>query len=743
MRALTLERATGGRRVGLLTVIGLSLIPVTAGGLLLLSLNGSPDRLQSVTAAIVNKDEGVTLNGQKVPLGRELAGELVSGTAEGTGASTNYTWVLTEKADAASGLDDGRYTAVVTIPKGFSRAAASYSDADTATKATIRVETSDAQRVADGPISSAITETATAVLGRDLTEGYLSNIYVSFNTLHSSLGDAATGAKKIATGLASSSSGTAKLASGQRALASGTSSLASGLHKLADGSADSTAGARKLADGASSLASGSSSLAGGLRKLTTGARSSATGAATLATGAKQLASGTSSLAAGLGTLSDGTKALPGQARQLAAGADGVASGVAAIAQLEQQQPDMTLAQLDATLRSRGSPLQQLASGASGIASGTGALEDGLVSLSAGVASSASGAASLTSGAQQLSGGSAKLAGGLDSLAGGADASARGARAIADGTTSLATGARRLANGSEQLSSGIASSAKGADTLARGSSNLASGITDLTAGSAKLAEGQSKLASGLATAADKVPTYTAAQRATLAATVAQPIATPTSDGLSPLTRSGMPLLISLALWMGAFATYLVLQAATRRALTSSRSSLALALGGYVPGLLIGAAQGLALAALSQTALHLPVGAWFQLAGVAMLIGASFAAVAQGLTAALGGVGRTIIVMAGVLAFATSLISTAPALLNAIAAVLPTAPASTAVLHVIAQTPGVGGAVGALVVWALVGLLLSMFAVASRRTISERQLRPAIATERVAVRGGSRVPSRSNP
>ena len=39
----------------------------------------------------------------------------------------------------------------------------------------------------------------------------------------------------------------------------------------------------------------------------------------------------------------------------------------------------------------------------------------------------------------------------------------------------------------------------------------------------------------------------------------------------------------------------------------------------------------MTALSQSTLHLQVGAWFELAGVAVLIGATFAAIAQGLTA----------------------------------------------------------------------------------------------------------------
>lgn len=664
MKAITLERTGGAKRARLLTLIGIALVPVTVGGVLLFSLQGSTDRLHTVTAAIVNEDAGVTIDGQTVPLGRQLAGDLVRGSKSALGTTANYTWVLTKKADAASGLNDGRYTAVVTIPKQFSAAATSYSDPDSARQATIQVATSDTSRLADGAISTAIADSATEVLGRDLTKGYLANVYVGFNTLHTSLGKAATGAKKIADGLDSSSSGTAKLAAGQGELASGTAALATGLHKLADGSAQSTSGTRTLATGASSLASGTSKLAGGLKELAGGARSSASGADALASGSRQLASG----------------------------AEGVASGVQAIAQLARANPDMTLAQLDAALGAQGSSLAQLAGGASGIASG----------------------------AQQASGGTTKLADGLDRLADGATASAQGARKLADGTATLATGARKLATGSGQITDGIDDSATGADKLASGGTSLRSGLTQLASGSAALAKGQSSLASGLDTAVEKLPTYSKAERTTLAAAVAQPVAAVDPSGLPALIRSGLPLLVSLALWMGALAIYLLLQAATRRALTSSRSSLALAAGGYLPGLVIGALQGLALAVIAQVTVHLEAGPWFALAGFAMLAGASFAAVVQGMTALLGGVGRFLVVVAAVLTLATSLISSAPPLLVTVADILPTASAATGVLHVITGTDGVGGAVVSLILWGLLGLLLTTAAIARRRTVGARGL-----------------------
>ena len=56
------------------------------------------ERLDTVTAAVVNLDEPVKVDGQLVPLGRVLAAELIDGDAE-----TNFTWQLTDEDDAAAG----------------------------------------------------------------------------------------------------------------------------------------------------------------------------------------------------------------------------------------------------------------------------------------------------------------------------------------------------------------------------------------------------------------------------------------------------------------------------------------------------------------------------------------------------------------------------------------------------------------------------------------------------------------
>ena len=201
---LSLERAgssgsagSAGSRAGLVTLLGLILIPlVIAGGFLWATWN-SDDRLDRVQAAVVNLDEAVKVGDQTVPLGRQLSAGLVDGDAE-----QNFSWVLSDASDAASGLESGRYAAVVTIPKSFSAKATSFSenDADKAQAATIEVQTSEVTGLADPVLGQAIASAATKALNTQLTEQYIQGIYVGFNTIGKQFGTVAEAATKLSDG---------------------------------------------------------------------------------------------------------------------------------------------------------------------------------------------------------------------------------------------------------------------------------------------------------------------------------------------------------------------------------------------------------------------------------------------------------------------------------------------------------------------------------------------------------------
>jgi len=420
-----LERAATDRRVTPLSLLGLILVPLAIAGLLVWAFWNPQERMDQVRAAIVNDDQPVTVNGQVTPLGRQLAAGLVGASDD------NYTWSITDADDAAEGLADGTYAAVVTIPEDFSAAATSVAgDPSEATRATIDVATSDRAKLADDAISAAITSTAASVFGEELTTAYLGNVYLGFTTLGDSLAQATDGATQLA-------DGTAQLAANVPALGSG---------------------ARQLASGASDLSAGVSALASG-----TGELSAQSG---------QLTTGAQGLASGLTTLASGTAALPGQIDQLRSVSAQVTGGLQsyqgafdeadALAQRAQAAcPADQLPELCALVGDVAAQVQTAAAGNQELTAASGAVTSGLSSLSAGTTQLADGAAQSAAGASQLAAGSAAFA--------------AGAGRLASGTGELASGAAQLADGAAQLSSGVDQLAAGTAPLADGAASLADGL----------------------------------------------------------------------------------------------------------------------------------------------------------------------------------------------------------------------------------------------------------------------------
>ena len=255
--------------------VAVALLPLMILGLLISALWNPQDRLDTVKAAIVNLDEPVKVNGQTVPLGRQLAAGLVSGgeTADAkAGEATavpasdaSYDWQITDEAGAADGLADGTYAAVVTIPKGFSAAATSFGGDDPAKarQATIDVATPANGRVLDDALAQIVAQTATGVLGSTLTETYVDNVLVGFSTLSEELGKAADGAGQLADGANEAGKGAEKLADGAHQTSAGVAGVGDGVNSLAGGVGQWATGANQWAVGADQVSAGAAGLAPG------------------------------------------------------------------------------------------------------------------------------------------------------------------------------------------------------------------------------------------------------------------------------------------------------------------------------------------------------------------------------------------------------------------------------------------------------------------------------------------------
>ncbi|TDX74544.1 putative membrane protein [Rathayibacter sp. PhB151] len=744
MALFSLERPRGVKKVSWVTLLGIVLVPLVIGGLLVWALWNPTERLDTITAAVVNEDTPVELNGQTVPLGRQLAAGLVTGgetdaatpapsasgtpspsassaspaaNVSGSDSTGNFTWVLTDKDDAAKGLADGSYSTVVTIPSSFSAAATSYAgDAAAATKATIDIATSEKAKLVDDAISATVTSTATALLNTQLTTAYLENIYVGFNTLNQQIGQAADGAGTLADGADQLGTGASTLADGTSTLADGIDDLATGASGLSDGVAQLGTGASSLADGVAQVGTGASDLSGGVSQLATGAQQSADGATQLATGAGSLADGLDGLSASTTELGASTQQIATLSAGAAASTAGTLQGLQRVLATCRTAECLTALGVIADAQTSATGPVTLTTTAAGataqLDAGIRVGANGQPSLVSGVASAATGARGVADGAGSLAGGLTQLSTGAATAAGGASQLATGASSAADGARQLASGATTAADGAAQLSTGASSAADGARQLADG----AGGVSD---GALQLADGTRSLATGLDAAVAQLPTYTESESQNLADVVSDPVEN-SSSSTDLFGASSVPFFATIALWLGALATFLVLAAFSHRALSSTRSSAALALSSYVPALVIGLVQGLAVAIVMSAVASLDLVTWFGFAALAMLAGASFAAVNQGLVALLGGLGRFVSMVAAVIGLGAGIISTVPGVFDDALAFLPLSAAQNALAGVVEGTGGVGAAVVGLLIWLLFGLLLTVAAIARKRVTSVRAL-----------------------
>lgn len=698
---LPLERARSRKPVTWLTLIGVLLLPVVIGGILIAALYNPAERLDGLHAAVVNDDEPVTINGQTVPLGRQLTAGLVEGSDE---QDSNLDWTISNADDARDGLADGTYDAIITIPENFSAAATSTAPGKTPEQATIAVETAPDALIVDDAITAQVTQAAASLMGEQLSTVYLENVFLGFTTLGDQLGDAADGATKLADGAGDAADGAAALPDGAR--------------QIADGAADLGDGAAKLGDGAGQLAGGAQSLAGGAVKLQGGLTTIAEKTRDAASGATQLADG---VAAGADQLkADGIvpSELTGVARQTAdtAGlaadaAAGVADGLAALS------AQCSVSGAASAYCDQLAALVEGAQGAATAAAGTetlsGYTRDGLSALATEAPKEL--AAQLSTIADNVR----TLAGGLGQLAGGIDQSADGAGALAGGADKLGTGATGIADGAGALASGAQQLSGGAGDLADGAAQLADGVS-------QLADGTGELADGLHTAVEAIPSYSDDEATDLASVVANPVAAE-GVGSSLFGASAVPLLTMLALWFGALGSFVVLQAVPRGALSSRRPSAVLALRNLLPAAVIGAAQGLLVAAVVQIAAGYDWADWSVFAVLAVVAGVAFATVNQALVAVFGGAGRWIAALVGVLAVATGVVSTVPGVLSSIAMLMPTAPAYNALVASLTPAGGVTAGLVGMIVWAALALIATIVAVAQRRTTDARAvLRAAPAT-----------------
>nr|WP_313629141.1 YhgE/Pip domain-containing protein [Enterococcus italicus] len=275
------------------TVIVVSLIPILYASVFLKSIWDPYGNMSELPVAVVNLDESVDFQDKTLNVGSELVDNLKK--------NSDLDWNFVSQSAAKKGLKNRKYYMIVTIPKDFSKNAATVLDSDPE-KMNLKYETNAGVNYLGEVVSDNAMKQLKAQVSEKVTKSYATAIIATIKELGSGMTTAAEGSEKLHDGATQVDIGVGTLAESVPTLASGVSQLASGSNTLQSGVSQYTAGVAQVADGSNQLNTGIGqltsqlpTLTNGLSALGTGANSLSSGLTTYTNGVAQVASGSTKL----------------------------------------------------------------------------------------------------------------------------------------------------------------------------------------------------------------------------------------------------------------------------------------------------------------------------------------------------------------------------------------------------------------------------------------------------------------
>ncbi|GEL39167.1 hypothetical protein FC12_GL000549 [Lacticaseibacillus paracasei subsp. tolerans DSM 20258] len=484
----------GKNKLILVSVLVIILIPFLYSISFLKSVWDPYGDTQNLPVAVVNLDQPVTYQGKKLNVGEQTVNKLKNNKKLG--------WHFVSKAQADKGMKANKYYTVITLPKDFSKNAATILD-EHPRKMDFKYQTNDSLNYIGQVISGIGLNALNSEIRANVTNAYASAVFDQIKTIGKGMKNAADAATQI-------DEGQVKLDDGIDQYTVAVSQVNDGIQTMKVKVSPMSSQIPQLASGANQVASGLQTLNGSTTQL--------------ASGVGQLANGSNQVTNGLGTLQSKTGTLSSGVGQLASGSNQVTSGLG------------TLQSKTGTLSSG---VGQLATGSNQVTNGLGTLQTESGQLANGTTQLQTGSASLTTGVKNYTDGVTSLSKGIDQLAGSTGS-------LATDTNSLATGSSDLTNGLQQLSGSVdsqnkqavESAAKLQESLTKYEATLKAKTNqdpDLVAGfeqletninalmtqtessstslsttlNQKLIPGSKKVSDGLTTLNQRVPTLTAA------------------------------------------------------------------------------------------------------------------------------------------------------------------------------------------------------------------------------------------
>ena len=346
----------------MLVIVVLFFVPSIYAVTFLSSLWNPYGQVKNLPVAIINKDKSVDYEGQKLAVGDDLEKELRK--------SKDMDFHFPSEKEAKTGLKDGKYYTVITIPSDFSKDATTLLDKNPK-QMKLDYETSSGHSFIAGKLSESGAKEISQQISKQVTKTYAKTIFAEMKKVGKGMGTAADANKQLADGTTQIKSGSDQLTSGLQTLSAstlqfndGAQTLTQGLSQYVDGVAQADAGSQRLTAGLGQLNGQVPALVNGVGQLSNGSNQVTAGLGqlngqvpALTGGVNQLANGSNQVTAGLGQLNSQVPALASGVNQLATGSEQLTNGVD---QLNQQLKDQDFAGKITTLQNQVAMLQDIA-----------------------------------------------------------------------------------------------------------------------------------------------------------------------------------------------------------------------------------------------------------------------------------------------------------------------------------------------------------------------------------------------
>lgn len=474
-------------RLILISVLAIMFIPFLYCIFFLKSVWDPYGETGKLPVAVVNQDQAVTYQGQKLNVGDQTVTNLKKNHQLG--------WRFVSAKTAADGLKHHKYYTVITIPKNFSANAATALDTHPK-KMTFTYKTNGSANYIAQVMSEVGSDKLNSEIRAKVTKAYAQ---ATFKQIYA-----------VGKGMNKAAKGSAQLKDGTVTLTDGLNTYTTGVHKLNNGLQQMKTQVQPLATGIQKLATGSASLQSGLVKYTAGVDQYATGVDAYTSGVGQYVNGVNAYTNGVSQLSAGMPKLTAGTSELASGANSLKDGTYKYVD--------GVYTLNSGVKSLGSGATALASGVTQLANGSSTLNSGLATLSGNSGTLNSGASGVANGASQVSAGVQELQSQLNSLMGGntvsdlqqAQALISNLQAIQNNaqltalSTSLSPALKNLIAAEAQLNQAMSTEKSVASKLTSDASSGTTTSSTTTNGTAKSAVADAKNATAAAQAtADKI------------------------------------------------------------------------------------------------------------------------------------------------------------------------------------------------------------------------------------------------